>query len=115
MIKCGNCLSSNVIKRGRREIRQRLKCEDCGKYSQDKYIYKLYKDKDDFQIKVLNAEGVGIRSMGRILGYSSKTIMRRILYLRSTITKPIYCEKNQVYELDELWTNIGKKDPLHYC
>ncbi len=115
MMKCSNCLSNNVVRKGKRGLRQRLKCVDCGKYCQNKYIYKLFEKKDDFQIKALNAEGVGIRSMSRVLGYSSQTIIRRILYLKSTITKPQNCETNQVYEVDELWTYIARKETSCYC
>ncbi|KXJ04737.1 hypothetical protein AC249_AIPGENE28645, partial [Exaiptasia diaphana] len=74
----------------------------------------MYDPRDDKQIKIYNSEGVGIRSMSRILGYSPATIIRRILYLASNITKPIYCENNQVYEVDEMWTYVGKNDPSSY-
>jgi insertion element IS1 protein InsB len=114
-MKCNNCLSKSLVRKGRRGIKQGYQCKDCGIYQQDIYTYKLYKSKDDYQIKLLNAESVGIRSMSRILGYSQGTIIRRILYLASKITKPIYCEHNQVYEVDEMWTFIGKKQPSHYC
>lgn len=113
--KCGNCLSNNTICKGKRGKTQRIKCKNCGKCGQAQYIYKLYNKRDDFMVKKLNAESVGIRSMSRILGYSSQTIIRRILYLRSLITKPHYCELNQVYEVDELCTYIGKNDPSYYC
>lgn len=52
--------------------------------------------------------------MSRILGYSEATIIRRILYLVSKVTKPIYSEINQVYEVDEMWTYVGKNDPTCY-
>lgn len=93
-----------MIRKGTRGIKQRYKCKSCGKYQQDIYTYKRYDSKDDENIKLLNAEGVGIRSMSRILGYSKRTIIRRILYLASKIVKPIYMENNQVYEVDEMWT-----------
>lgn len=115
MMKCGKCLSDNVICKGRRGKTQRIKCKNCGKYGQTQYIYKLYNVKDDFMMKLLNVESVGISSMSRILGYSSQTIIRRILYLRSFVTKPQYYEVNQVYEVDELCTYVGKNDPSHYC
>lgn len=98
-----------------RGIKQRYQCKTCGKHQQSKYTYKLYESKDDFQIKTLNAEGVGIRSMSRITGYSQTTILRRLSYLASLVTRPIYCEKNEVYEVDEMWTYIGKNHPSNYC
>jgi insertion element IS1 protein InsB len=115
MRNCNYCLSIKLIKKGKRGIIQRYLCKECCKFQQDIYHYKLYNSVDDRRIKLYNAEGVGIRSMSRILGYSPNTIIRRILYLASKITKPIYCEHNQVYEVDEMWTFIGKKQPSHYC
>jgi insertion element IS1 protein InsB len=113
-MKCINCKKKTLIRKGRRGIKQRYKCKSCGKYQQDIYSYQRYDFKDDIQIKLLNAEGVGIRSMSRILGYSKRTIIRRILYLASKVVKPIYLEYNQVYEVDEMWTFVGKKHPSHF-
>ena len=111
---CNNCSSKSLIRKGKRGIKQRFQCKYCGKYQQDIYSYKLYNAKDDIWIKTYNSEGVGIRSMSRILGYSESTIIRRILYLVSRVTKPIYSEINQVYEVDEMWTYVGKNDPTCY-
>jgi insertion element IS1 protein InsB len=113
-MKCINCKKKTLIRKGRRGIKQRYKYKSCGKYQQDIYSYRRYNSKDDIQIKLLNAEGVGIRSMSRILGYSKRTIIRRILYLASKVVKPIYLEYNQVYEVDEMWTFVGKKHPSHF-
>jgi insertion element IS1 protein InsB len=114
-MKCTHCSNKTLICKGKRGIKQRYQCKSCGKYQQNIYSYTLYKQRDDKRIKVLNAEGVGIRSMSRILGYSQGTIIRRILYLASNVTRPIYCEYNQVYEVDEMWTFVGSKDPSNYC
>lgn len=110
-MKCINCSGPNLIRKGRSGIKQRYKCKTCGKYQQDIYTYQRYDSKDDSQIKLLNAEGVGIRSMSRILGYSKRTIIRRILYLANIVVKPVYLEYDQVYEVDEMWTFVGKKNP----
>ena len=107
-------MTESLIRKGKIGIKQRYQCKNCGKYQQDIYSYKRYNLSDDKKIKVLNAESVGIRSMSRILGYSCGTIIRRILYLRTTISRPVYLENNQVYEVDELWTYVGKNDPSHY-
>ena len=104
-----------MIRKGKIGVKQRYQCKACGKYQQSNYTYTLYNSKDDLSIKTLNAEGVGIRSMSRILGYSQGTILRRILHLASQITRPIYCENNQVYEVDEIWSYVGRNHPSHYC
>lgn len=114
-MNCKKCNSENVIKKGFRGIRQRYHCTKCKFNFQDKYIYNLYSKADNQQIKILNAEGVGIRSMSRILGYSTGTIQRKILGIASQIIKPIYYEKHEVYEIDEMWTYIGKNKPENYC
>lgn len=36
------------------------------------------------------------------------------MYLASKITRPILVENNQTYEVDEMWTYIGNKDPSNY-
>lgn len=113
-LKCKKCGSNNLINKGLRGKARRLKCKDCACNFQNRYLYKHYSKQDDYQLKLLNAEGVGIRSMSRIMGYSTGTILRRIHYLKSIITKPIYCETNQQYEVDEIWTYVGKNKPSNY-
>jgi transposase-like protein len=114
-MKCNYCYSEKVVKKGKRGIKTRYLCNSCNKSFQDKYTYTLYNSKDDWWIKSLNANSVGIRSIARVLRYSTGTILRRILYLSSKVTKPIYYESNQVYEVDELWTFVGTNKPSNYA
>lgn len=113
-MNCKYCLSNSLIRKGKIGLRQRYKCKTCCKYQQDLYIYKKYNPENDIWIKKYNAEGLGIRSISRIMGYSRGTIIRRILYLASKVTKPIYFESNQIYEVDEMWTYIGRNHPSNY-
>ena len=78
------------------------------------YLLQLYKVEDDSLIKAYNAEGIGIRSMTRIMGYSRNTLIRRILYLASKVKRPFYRETNQIYEIDKLWTFVGRNDPSSF-
>jgi hypothetical protein len=114
MTNCNYCSRKDLIKKGKRGIIQRYQCKDCHKYQQDAYRYKLYAASDDKMIKAYNAEGVGIRSIGRLLGYSPNTVIRRIVYLASLITRPIYSENNQIYEVDEMWTFVGSKHASNF-
>jgi len=57
----------------------------------------------------LNAEGVGIRGMARLLGYSPTHILRLLIQLATTVRKPMYQQCHQDYEIDELWTFTGNK------
>lgn len=111
---CYHCSGNQLLKKGKRGLRQRYYCKNCRKYFQGSYVYRIYNEDDDLQIKMLNAESVGIRSMSRILGYSTGTLIRRILYLKTLVTLPITTEVNQVYEVDELWTHVGRNIPSNY-
>lgn len=114
MKTCKYCLSNSLICKGKRGLIQRYYCKSCNKYQQAIYRYQLYTASDDKLIKTYHSEGIGIRSMGRILGYSPNTIMRRILYLANQITKPIYLESNQIYEVDELCTYVRSNHASNY-
>ena len=92
---CKHCLNETLIRKGKIGIKQRFQCTSCKKYQQDLYAYTIYDPKDDKNVKRLNAEGVGIRSMSRILGYSRGTIIRRMKYLAGKVIKPKYLENNQ--------------------
>jgi len=50
---------------------------------------------------------MGISSLSRFLGYSKQTILKRIAYLASKVTRPVLYEYNQVYEVDEMWTYVS--------
>lgn len=114
MKTCHYCSSNSLICKGKRGLIQRYYCTSCHKYQQDMYRYRLYDPKDDKMIKLYHCEGLGIRSISRILGYSSNTIMRRILFLGFSVTKPAYLESNQIYEVDELCTYVGRNHSSHH-
>jgi IS1 family transposase/transposase-like protein len=113
-MKCKYCLEETLKRKGKRGIKQRYQCKNCKKYQQDIYTYKLYEKSFDHKLKKLNAEGVGIRSIVRISGYSKRTIIRRMLYLANKVRFPLYREENQVYEVDELWTFVGKNESSNF-
>ena len=114
MKTCKYCLSNSLICKGKRGLIHRYYCKSCEKYQQNIYRYKLYVASDDKKIKMYHSEGMGIRSMGRILGYSPNTIIRRILSLGFSVTKPVYSECNQIYEVDELCTYVGRNHPSQH-
>src|SRR5690606_8851336 len=57
----------------------------------------------------LLCEGISLRGMARFLRISLKTIVQRIKRIARAINRPYTFVKNRVYEIDELWTYIGKK------
>ena len=53
---------------------------------------------------------VGIRGIGRILHIAVGTVIRRIRKIAGRISKPATISAQSSFEVDELWTYIGKKD-----
>lgn len=89
-------------------------CKVCGKYQLEIYKYNLYNFKDDKKLIAFNAESTSISSMSRLLNYSKQTIIRRIKTLAKKVVKPVLYERNQEYEVDEMWTFIGENKPQNY-
>lgn len=53
-------------------------------------------------------EGIGIRSMARLLSISTATVLKRILAISKRITKPII-SFGKKYEVDEMYTFVKRK------
>jgi hypothetical protein len=62
----------------------------------------------------LVCESVGIRRIARILEIGASTVMRRIVGMAKAITKPAILPDQPSFEVDELWTYIGKKENEHW-
>jgi IS1 family transposase len=89
---------------------QRFHCRVCRKYQQQRYLYRAFEAKVNGVIQSLVCESVCIRGMGRILKISVNTVLARIKSIAANIERPIVAEPNPVFEVDELWTYIGRKD-----
>jgi IS1 family transposase/transposase-like protein len=105
-MECIYCESKKLIKKGRRNYKQRYQCKKCKKYQQDLYTYTLYREEDGYVISFLTSEGIGISSLSRFLKYSKPTIVRKIKDLSSKVKRPVLLERNQIYEVDEMKTYI---------
>jgi insertion element IS1 protein InsB len=88
---------------------QKFYCKTCKKYQQAVYTSEAYHPQSNHRIVVLLREGIGLRGMARVLRISLKTIISRIKQIAKKLKKPIQYLKSRVYEIDELWTYIGKK------
>jgi insertion element IS1 protein InsB len=88
---------------------QKIYCKECKKYQQAAYCSEAYHPESNKRIATLVSEGVGLRSISRILGVSLKTVIERIKLIANDINKPFHQVKNGVYEIDELWTYVGSK------
>ena len=75
------------------------------------YTYHAYFSRINHQIVVLLKEGVGMRSICRILGISLNPLTSRILKISKEIKAPII-SKGNAYEVDEIRTFVKKKTSL---
>ncbi|NAS31787.1 IS1 family transposase [Flavobacteriaceae bacterium R38] len=108
-MNCRYSCQASVIKKGRRNNKQRYYCKNCKRYFQDKYLYKAYDLEVDKLITVLLKEGCGIRSISRIIGISTKTVLSRMLKISSQIKTPYFNKPGCKFEIDEIWSFIGSK------
>ena len=65
-MECNYC-KGKCIKKGKYGNVQKYQCVMCKRYQRSSYSYRRYDRHTEEQIKLLNREGVGISSMGRIL------------------------------------------------
>jgi IS1 family transposase len=109
-VLCPHCNSHHIIKNGKNTNgKQRYKCKDCKRRFLRDYGYKAYLPDTNKQIIQFTKEGLGIRSTARVLQISTTTLLKRIIRIANSITKPTIplC---RTYEVDELSTFVGKKD-----
>lgn len=108
-MNCRKC-KGLAIKNGKQPNgRQRYYCKQC-KYSfQRSYCYKAYGKNINRNIYNYLKESVGITATSRLLAISKTTVIKRIKFMASKITKPILNEKHQYYELDEKRVVVGYK------
>ncbi|HEY4063616.1 MAG TPA: IS1 family transposase [Puia sp.] len=89
---------------------QKLYCGDCQKYQQSTYRHRAYEEGVTSMIAKLVCESVNMRGIARVLNISVNTVLARIRRIGANIERPIVAEPNPVFEVDELWTYIGRKD-----
>lgn len=104
---CPNCNNNIVVKNGFQKGKQRYKCKGCGKRFQLDYIYQAYKRNTNDFIKSLLKEGCGVRSIGRILNISTKTVLSRMLKISKQIKVPYFNKFGCRYEIDEMFIKIA--------
>ena len=102
----GNCQKAWKQKNGA----QKLYCKRCHKYQQPVYKYKACQGEVSTMISHLVCESVGIRGIARFLQIGINTVLRRILSIADGIAKPVISRNQPSFEVDELWTYIGRKE-----
>jgi len=106
---CSYCYSSSIIKNGfTKTHKQQFFCKNCKKRFLDFYTYNAYKKDTNERIKEFVKEGLGIRSIARVLKISVTTLLKRIIIISEGISKPILSFRRK-YEIDEIRFYIRNK------
>ncbi len=87
---------------------QRYRCKACGRTFLLEYSNLACQHSTNWMIVKLLTEGLGMRSISRVLEISVNTVQQRILSIASRIRKPAI-SFGKTYEVDELCTFIGQK------
>jgi len=111
MENCPKCKSKNFRKDGIVKSRQRYFCKDCKNRFTVEQIGKPHNLKKDALILYL--EGLGFRSIGRVLHVSHVAVFNWIKSFGEKLDEFRNPSEIQVMELDEMHTYIGQKK--NYC
>src|SRR4051812_16014701 len=112
-MECKNCCGL-CIKKGCQNRRQKYYCKSCKLYQQKIYTYKLCSKEDEQTIIKLNNIGVGINGIARFTGISKSNVVNKIKQISRAIIKPEITEKEQTYEVDEMYTFVkSKQNPCY--
>lgn len=107
MEQCPRCKSKTLCKDGIVKKKQRFKCKDCNFRFTVECLGKPNKLKRD--ALVLYLEGLGFRSIGRILEVSNVTVLNWIKSFGEKIDEIRNTEDIEIVEIDEMHTYIGSK------
>lgn len=112
-MNCKYCQGS-CVKKGKYKSVQKYQCSKCGKYQRAHYRQLTHSMKNQEQVRVLNNEGMGIRSISRVLQIPRTSILMLLSRASKTVSKPLCQERKQSYEVDELYTYVGNKEKPCY-
>lgn len=106
---CPFCYSPKIVKNGHTKIhKQQYFCKNCLKRFLNYYTYNACYSNFNENIIAYTKEGMGVRSIARILKISTTTFLRRYLQIVDSIKAPAI-SYNQEYEVDEMRFYIRKK------
>jgi len=108
-VNCPKCKGSNVTKDGKAKGKQRYFCKICKLHYTVEYKAGITPNIKRLAL-TLYLEGLGFRSIERILGVSNVTVMNWVRKYGEKFNElPPPEEKIQHVEMDELWTFVGSK------
>jgi transposase len=111
MQECPRCKSNTYIKSGEVNNRQRYKCKGCA------YHYSVIQKSDTSKESqrrlalTLYLEGLGFRSIGRILGFSHVAVYNWIKSFGEQIDS-LRQEEATIVEMDEMHSYVGNKKTI---
>lgn len=111
---CPKCKSLYAVKNGKTSAgTQRYCCKQCGLSYIIDFKNKACNKNSNFQIVLFIKEGLGIRSIARLLSISTTTVLERIVSIAANIKKPAI-PIGKSYEVDEMRTFVGTKNCLYW-
>ncbi len=109
-MRCPKCESDKLLKDGKVKGRQRHRCKECG-YRHTVILKSTAKPQSTKRLALqLYLEGLGFRSIGRILNVSNVCVLKWIRFFGKELQNlkkkdtPI-----EIVEIDEMHTYVGKK------
>ena len=112
MKECPKCSSHETVKSGKARGKQRYKCKSCH------YHYTVIQKSDtstEAERKLaltLYLEGLGFRSIGRIMGYSHVAVYNWIKAFGEKVEALTTSPPATILEIDEMHTYIGNKKTI---
>ena len=110
---CRYCHSSKCIRKGNRGNTVRMFCKACGKHQQTAYINQNYTEDDENNVRKYHNEGLGIRSISRILSIPATSVQMLMERKAAKLTLPKPTKENRIYLVDEIQTFIGRNTESH--
>ena len=111
MNKCPKCGSVSYVKNGFVSKKQRFLCKDC-KCNFTRSTIKGYGFEIKIQALKLYKEGLGFRSIGRLLEVSFQTVANWVRHfgkmIKDVIQKQDINQKYDFVEVDEMWHFLKK-------
>lgn len=95
---CKYC-ERQCVKKGVRKGIQKLYCSSCKRYQQSIYKNNAYRPDLDLWIMRYLKEGLGIRSISRLLKISTNTVISRIIKIAKSIPQP----PNEINQSNIMW------------
>ena len=92
---------------------QKLFCKACGKHQQAAYENQHYTETDEESVRTHHNEGLGIRSIGRLLGIPTTSVQMLMERKAAKLQLPEPSQENRIYLLDELQTFVGRNKESH--